>query len=132
MHPYAAALDEQHLPAGSHSRSSKVPFEYEGTATRVTVAGVSGVAVGSLIRSTSGGIAVFVGLRLVLPGGMSILPQNWQDHLTPYLRTAAGGALYQIRVDAGTLAPWSGFGVFLAYAAVIVVAAGIMLVRRDA
>ena len=103
-----------------------------GSGLYLTVVGVFGVALGFVIRSTAGGIAALVGLLLVLPGVMSILPQSWQDHLTPYLPSTAGGAVYQIRVDPGTLAPWSGFGVFVLYAAVLVAAAGVVLVRRDA
>jgi hypothetical protein len=103
-----------------------------GSGLYLTVVAVLGVALGFLIRSTAGGIAALVGLLLVLPGVMNILPQSWQDHLTPYLPSVAGGAVYQIRVDPGTLAPWSGFGVFLAYAAVAVAVAGVVLVRRDA
>ena len=54
-----------------------------GPGLYLTVVAVFGVALGFLIRSMAGGIAALVGLLLVLPGVTNILPQSWQDHLTP-------------------------------------------------
>ena len=91
-----------------------------------------GVALGFIIRSTAGGIAALFGILLVLPGILAILPQTWQDDIGPYLPSNAGAALYTVRPDTTTLAPWIGFAVFCLYAVVAMVAAAIVLKRRDA
>jgi ABC-2 type transport system permease protein len=120
---------------GSHGTSISAPGALRaviGTGLYLTGVGLLGVALGFLIRITAGGIAALVGLLLLLPGIMNILPQSWQDTVTPYLPSSAGGAVYQIRVDPGTLTPWTGFGVFCLYVVVAIVVAAFFLRRRDA
>jgi ABC-2 type transport system permease protein len=53
--------------------------------------------------------------------------------LTPYLPEQAGSVLYEAHRQAGRLlSPWQGFGVFCAWTAVLLGAAGYLLIRRDA
>ena len=103
-----------------------------GTALYVTVVGLLGVGLGFIVRSTAGGIAALFGVLLVLPGVISILPQTWQDHITAYLPSVAGSALWDLHPETGTLAPWTGFAVFGGYAVLTLVIGGILLRRRDA
>jgi ABC-2 type transport system permease protein len=104
-----------------------------GTALFLTVLGILCVGLGALIRNTAGGIAAFVGLLFVLPGVFAILPSSINDSVSPYLPLNAGTALATVRFDnSHHLAPWAGFGVFCAYAAVTIAAAALALVRRDA
>ena len=104
-----------------------------GTALFLTVLGVLSVGLGGLLRSTAGGIAAFVGLLFVLPGITALLPSNIGDAISPYLPLNAGFAVATSTFDnSHHLAPWTGFGVFCAYAVIAVVAAAIALVRRDA
>ena len=103
-----------------------------GTGLYLTVVAVIGVALGFIIRSTAGGIAALVGILLVLPGVVSILPQTWQDNIGPYLPSTAGAALYDLHPEAGSLDPWTGFGVFCLYAVVGLIAGAFVLNRRDA
>ena len=83
-------------------------------------------------RSTAGGIAALFAILLVLPGILAIVPQTWQDNIGPYLPSNAGAAHYTVRPDTTTLSPWTGFAVFCLYAAAAMVAATIVLKRRDA
>jgi hypothetical protein len=69
---------------------------------------------------------------LVLPLLADVLPASWGAHIVPYLPGDAGTAVMQVRPDPHTLAPWTGFALFLGYVAVAVVAAVVLLRRRDA
>jgi hypothetical protein len=123
------------LTLGAHS----VPLSSDGalravigTGLYLAVVAVLGVALGFIVRSTAGGIAALVLVLLVLPGVVSILPQTWQDTISPYLPSNAGAALYDLRPEPGSLAPWAGFGVFCLYAIAGLIAAALVLNRRDA
>jgi ABC-2 type transport system permease protein len=107
-----------------------------GTGLYLAILGLLALAVGAIIRKTAGGIAAVFGLILVLPTIASLLPSS-MNGIQKYLPSNAGQAL----IDGGSrhgstvtpqLAPWVGFGVFCLWAAVALVIAGVMLVRRDA
>jgi hypothetical protein len=57
---------------------------------------------------------------------------NGSQTISPYLPSNAGQALFQVGKQAHSLDPWVGFGVFCAYAAAALLAAGVLLTRRDA
>ncbi|MEP6560102.1 MAG: ABC transporter permease subunit [Nakamurella sp.] len=103
-----------------------------GTGLYLTIVALIGVELGFIVRSTAGGIAALVAILLVLPGVVSILPQSWQDTISPYLPSNAGAALYDLRPEPGTLSPWTGFLVFCLYAVGGLIAAAVVLKRRDA
>jgi ABC-2 type transport system permease protein len=104
-----------------------------GCALFLTVLGCLGLGLGALIRNTAGGIAAFVGLLFVLPGVVAVLPASIGDSINPYLPLNAGTAVATVRFDdSHHLAPWTGFGVFCGYAAIVIVAAAVSLRRRDA
>lgn len=103
-----------------------------GTGLYLTVVALLGVALGFIIRSTAGGIAALFGVLLVLPGVLAILPETWQSTIGPYLPSNAGAALYDLHPDGASLAPWTGFAMFCLYAALALVAAAVVLRRRDA
>jgi ABC-2 type transport system permease protein len=103
-----------------------------GVGLYLTVVGVLALSLGFVVRSTAGAIASVFGILLVLPALGHVLPSNWQMHLLPYLPSNAGGALYSLHPDPGTLSPWTGFAVMCAWAAAAVLAAAVVLRRRDA
>jgi hypothetical protein len=90
-----------------------------------------GVRIGALVRNTAGGIATFAAILFVIPPLMNVLPQNWNDAASRYLPSNAGRAILSATRDSGSLAPWTGFGVFCAYAAGTLALAAVLLVRRD-
>ena len=102
-----------------------------GTGLYLAVVALIGTALGFLIRSTAGGIAALVGILLVLPGVMNILPQSWQDTIAPYLPSNAGAALWDLHPEGTSLAPWAGFAVFCLWGAIAVAAAAFTLNQRD-
>jgi ABC-type transport system involved in multi-copper enzyme maturation permease subunit len=103
-----------------------------GAALYVAVLGVFCTGLGALVRNTAGGIALFVGLLFVLPGVVAILPTSMQNAINPYLPLNAGTGILSGTRDPHTLAPWPGFAVFCGYTALVLVAAAILMRRRDA
>jgi ABC-2 type transport system permease protein len=103
-----------------------------GAALFLTVTGLFGLSLGALVRNTAGGIATFAGLMFVLPGITAILPNSWGDSIDPYLPLSAGTDILAIHPDATALAPWTGFLLFLGYAAATLAVSAVLLLRRDA
>jgi ABC-2 type transport system permease protein len=102
-----------------------------GGALYLAVAGLFGLGLGAILRSTAGGISAFAGILFVLPPLMNVLPSSWNNAISPYLPSNAGHAIMQIGSPAHTLAPWTGLGVFAAYTAAVIAIAAIQLRRRD-
>ncbi len=104
-----------------------------GAGLYLTVLGLLALGIGGLIRHTAGAIATVIGVVLVLPLLTSFLPGTWGARINWYLPEQAGSLIYQAHPQAtAVLTPWQGFGVFCAWTAVLLVAAGYLLVRRDA
>lgn len=104
-----------------------------GAALFLTVLSILCVGLGALLRNTAGGIAAFVFLLFVLPGISAILPSSVNNAVSPYLPLSAGTTVASHRFDnPHHLAPWTGFGLFCAYAAAAIIAAAVMMLRRDA
>jgi ABC-type transport system involved in multi-copper enzyme maturation permease subunit len=104
-----------------------------GAALYLTVLGIMSVGIGTLVRNTAGGIALFVGLLFVLPGITAILPASIADAISPYLPLDAGSGVATIVFEnAHHLSPWGGFAVFCGYAALAIAAGAVVLLRRDA
>jgi ABC-2 type transport system permease protein len=103
-----------------------------GAALFLTVVGLLGIGLGALPRNTAGGISTLFGLLFVLPIIVRFLPSSWSDPINKYLPSNAGEAITHVHPDPTLLAPWTGFGLFCGYAAVILIAAAISLRMRDA
>jgi ABC-type transport system involved in multi-copper enzyme maturation permease subunit len=126
-----ALLNSHHL--GVSISSPNALRDVIGAALYVTVAGLIGMSLGALMRNTAAGISTMVAVFFVLPPVAGLLPSSWSSHFVQYLPSNAGEALY-----GGThgltnpLAPWTGFGVLCAYAAVLIGFAAWRLRRADA
>lgn len=103
-----------------------------GAALFTTVTGAMCIALGTIVRRTAGGIALFVGVFFVLPGLVEILPSTTADAIHPYLPNNAGGAVAQAVADAHMFSPWGGFALFCGYTVATIVIAAVLLLRRDA
>jgi ABC-2 type transport system permease protein len=103
-----------------------------GAGLYLTVVGLLGVGIGTIVRSTAGAISTFVALMFVLPPVMNVLPTSWNNAASPYLPSNAGQAVMSIAHSANTLAPWAGFAVFCGYAAAALAIGAVLLARRDA
>jgi ABC-type transport system involved in multi-copper enzyme maturation permease subunit len=104
-----------------------------GSGLYLTVLGLFALAIGSLIRHTAGAITTVIGLVLVIFPLTGLLPYSWGAHIHAYLPTVAGQLITNDHQQAGQLlSPWQGFGVFCAWTALLLVAGGYLLQRRDA
>jgi ABC-2 type transport system permease protein len=104
-----------------------------GTALYLAVAGLLGLALGTLLRSTAGGISALFGVLFALPIVAGFLPGSLSDQVNKFLPSTAGQAITMVSPDQATsLSPWTGFGVFCAYAAVLLAIAALRLRRGDA
>ena len=106
-----------------------------GGALYLAVFGLLALGIGALARRTAGGIAALIVLTIFVPVAAGALPASWQDSLVRYLPSAAGQAIIgrtKFTPPGPLLSPWAGFGVFCGYAAAALLAAAIMLHRRDA
>jgi ABC-2 type transport system permease protein len=104
-----------------------------GSALYLAVAGLLGLGLGGLLRSTAGGISALFGLLFAVPLVASFLPGTWADEVGKFLPGAAGQAVTSVYPDPATsLAPWTGFGVFCLYAVVVLGLAAQRMRRGDA
>ena len=104
-----------------------------GAALYVTVAGMMGVTLGALLRSTAAGISTLVGVFFIIPPLTGLLPASISDHLTKYLPSNAGEALWGGNFGAqSALSPWAGFALLCGYAVILIAAAAWRLRSTDA
>jgi ABC-2 type transport system permease protein len=103
-----------------------------GAGTYLTLVGLLGVGLGTLLRRTAGAIATLFGLVLVLPALTEALPSPWDTDVGKLLPINAGRALFAVRPSTDLLSPGQGFLVLLATVGVVLVLATVAIVRRDA
>lgn len=89
------------------------------------------LGIGALVRHSAGGIAVVLGLIIVLPI-LTTIPLDFIETIAPYFPSAAGERIVMGEMEGAVLTPWQGFGVFMIYVVVALAAAGVLLRRRDA
>ena len=102
-----------------------------GTAVYLAVVGLIGGALGWIFRSTAGGIATLFGLLLVIPLMMQTLSWTWLTDLGKYLPSEAGGSIISTYQVPGSLTPGTGLIVLLGWVLATLVAAVVLLKRRD-
>jgi hypothetical protein len=99
----------------------------------LTMLGLFALAIGGLIRHTAGAIATVVGMILVVPPLVGLIPGTIGAHIHQYLPTVAGVLIARTAQQPDDLlSPWQGFGVFCLWVAVLLAGAGWLLARRDA
>jgi ABC-2 type transport system permease protein len=95
----------------------------------LTLIGLLGLGLGTIIRHSAGAIAALVGVVLVLPIVSVALPGNVVRFMPEDVLASSVAAVHH---SAGELTPWVGFAAVAAYAAAALLAGGIALVVRDA
>jgi ABC-2 type transport system permease protein len=104
-----------------------------GSILYLVVLGLFAMAIGGLIRHTAGAICTVLGMVLVVPILVSLIPGTIANHVNGYLPTVAGRLIAQTSQQSGdVLSGWQGFGVFCIWTAVLMFACGWLLVKRDA
>jgi hypothetical protein len=132
----AAFLAGQHILARAHLDvvigAPGVTRAVLGSALYLGVVGLLGLGLGALVRNTAGAVCGLIGALFGLQFVLALMPATIQDHLYRYLPGPAGLAVTAVRPDPDALAPWTGFGVFCAYAAAVLALAALRLRHRDA
>ncbi len=104
-----------------------------GAALYLTVAGMTGLALGGLLRNTAAAISTFVSVYFVIPPMTNLLPTSWTDHFVQYLPSNAGAMMLDGTYGVvNPLSPWTGFAVMCAYALVLIGFAAWRFRRLDA
>ncbi|HCU94432.1 MAG TPA: ABC transporter permease [Actinobacteria bacterium] len=126
-----AAIVHSHFPVSLSQPG--VTRAVIGSGLYLTVLGLFALAIGSLIRHTAGAITTVIGLVLVIFPLLGLLPDSWGAHIHAYAPTVAGQLITADHQQPGQLlSPWQGFGVFCAWTALLLIAGGQLLQRRDA
>jgi ABC-2 type transport system permease protein len=102
-----------------------------GSALYLTAVGLLGLGLGALLRNTAGATASLFGVLFGLQIVVGFLPASVADKISRYLPTPAGVAVANVRPDPSSLGPWTGFGLFCLYTAIVLGLAAWLLRRRD-
>ena len=104
-----------------------------GAALYLTVAGLTAVALGALLRNTAAAITTFVAVFFLIAPLTRLLPTSLTDHFVQYLPSNAGAVMLDGSFGvAHPLTPWTGFAVMCGYAVVLIGFAAWRLRRVDA
>jgi ABC-2 type transport system permease protein len=93
---------------------------------------VMGVALGFLVRSAAGAIAILFATLLIIPGLVGLLPWSAAKSFVKYLPSSAGDAITAINQSGDLLSPTRGLIVLAIWVVGLLIAASLVLQRRDA
>ncbi len=103
-----------------------------GTAVYTAGIGIMGIALGFLLRSTAAGVGVLLAGILVIPLLVGLIPGTIGDWLYKLLPSQAGSAFTSVTAQSDLLSPGAGALVFGAWLVGLLVAAAVVVRRRDA
>jgi hypothetical protein len=103
-----------------------------GAALYLTVSGLLGYAIGLILRHTAGAITVVVALLFIVPIVLNVIPADIVRSINKYFLGSAGQHVAEVLPAPDALGPWTGFLVFAAETAVLLVAGALLVKRRDA
>jgi hypothetical protein len=92
-----------------------------------------GLGIATIVRHTAGAIATFVGIVLIAPTIVQVLPSSIAHSVGKFMPLNIGhSSLTAVVPQANQLGPWVGLGVLCAFAAAALAVGGWLMVRRDA
>ena len=91
---------------------------------------VFAIGIGTIVRSSAGGIATVLGIILLLPTVVALFSMlvAWVADIVPFMLTVAGSEM----ITPNTMESWQAFLVVLAWVVVSLGTAALLLKRRDA
>jgi ABC-2 type transport system permease protein len=95
----------------------------------LSLVAVFSLGLGTILRSSAGGIAAALGVILLLPTVLQLIPADWVADMMPYILSNAGTDSFAMT---GTMEPWQNILIVLGWVAVSLAGAGALLKRRDA
>ncbi|WP_127129771.1 ABC transporter permease subunit [Georgenia sp. SYP-B2076] len=108
---------------------------FGGTVFFLVTAALFALGLGTLLRSTAGTVTVSLVVLLLLPGILQFITLEWVQDIVTYLPLPAATSFIAVSEAMGMnadLSPWAGVAVVSAYAVAAMVAAAVVLRRRDA
>ncbi len=94
---------------------------------------VLGLGIGTILRSGAGGIAAALGLVLLLPVVLQMIPVEWAQNLVPFTFSQAGSALFAAPLPGADVAElWRNLAIALGWVVVGIGGGAVLLKRRDA
>jgi hypothetical protein len=139
---FAAFLLGQQLLKGSTPYATlgqpNVLRAVAGAGLVLTVIGLLGLGLATIIRHTAGAIAAFVGILLVLPLIVQAFPTSLQHTLIRYMPLVIAEHMVSVTGvgrDFGNVqlfSQWVGFGILCGYMLASLLIGGFLMVRRDA
>ena len=103
-----------------------------GGALYLALIAVFAQGIGAILRSSAGGIALALGILLLLPVVLSMIPADWSADLGPYLLSNAGAEIFFASGYSVIEEAWQNLLITLGWVAVSVGLAGLLLKNRDA
>ncbi|WP_022883467.1 ABC transporter permease subunit [Glaciibacter superstes] len=104
-----------------------------GGALFLALLSVVSLGIGTILRSSAGGIAAALGVVLLLPIVLGMIPAQWAMDLLPYTISNAGMGIMGLGgMGPESFEPWQNLLIVLGWLAVSLAGAAILLKRRDA
>jgi ABC-2 type transport system permease protein len=104
-----------------------------GGALYLTFIGLISLGIGTVVRSSAGGIAAAIGLVVLAPILFALIPTEWSADMAGYLPSAAGGSLYDLSAgENGTFEAWQGLTILIGWVLLALGSGAALLTRRDA
>ncbi|MER8224445.1 ABC transporter permease [Streptomyces sp. NPDC094143] len=98
----------------------------------LALAGLFGLALGTMIRSTTATVTTLFGVMLIVQAFAPALPGRMGDWVSAYWPPIAGGQIVTSVRDPELLGPWAGLGVMAGCVTLLTAAAFVVFRRRDA
>jgi ABC-2 type transport system permease protein len=128
---FAAQLFLSHYDMGHSLSEPGVLRAVVGTGVYLALAGLLGSAFGWMLRSVPGGISTLVGVLMVLPIMLALIPVDLADTVSKYLPGSAGGSFISVETSNSALGPWAGLLVMVIWVLGAFGVAAALLKRRD-
>ncbi|MFE7438963.1 ABC transporter permease [Streptomyces chartreusis] len=98
----------------------------------LALAALFGLALGTVIRSTTATVTTLFGVMLIVQAFAPALPGGVGDWVSKYWPSIAGGQIITSYQDPALLSPWAGLGVMAGCVVALMAAAFIVFRKRDA
>jgi ABC-2 type transport system permease protein len=126
----AQAVLSGHRPTSSLADGSTLRVVV-GTGVYLTLVGLIGSVTAWIVRSTPGALVAALAVILVLPVLFELVLPSWGQYIAAYLPTGAGQSFSTSLAVPHALSPWVGLGVMVAWVVAGLVAAAVVLERKD-
>jgi ABC-2 type transport system permease protein len=105
-----------------------------GGALYLGLIAVFALGIGTILRSSAGGISAVLGILFLAPIVLGLIPADWAQETAPYLLSNVGSGIYRIVPEGQPvmLDNVQSLGVALAWVGASLAGAALLLKRRDA